>query len=164
VQRYVLLIGLLLLAATIQGNLPSWLIFKGARPDLILVVIIVTALTLDPVTGTVIGFVAGFVHGSIVGESVGSFIVSRTIIGFAAGCVTIRLFSENPVVPVVAAGGLTFAGEGLFLLLNPIPDFTTALNIMLAKALYNSLLALIAYWILRRIQLRNKIKMATARL
>ena len=163
-QRYILPIGLLLLAAAIQGNLPMWLTIKGARPDLILVVVIATALTLDPVTGTVVGFIAGFIHGSIIGENLGSFMISRTIIGFTAGCVTIRFFSENPLVPVVAAGGLTFAGEGLFLLLNPITDLTTALNTMLAKALYNSLLALIAYWILRSIQLRRKIKMATARL
>ena len=163
-QRYIFPIIMLLLAGALQGNLPHWLVIKGARPDFLLVVLIAVSLTQDPLTGAVLGFLAGLIHGSIVGINIGSFIVSRTIIGFAAGSVTIRLFSENPVVPVLAAGGLTFVGEALFLLANPAPDMLASLNIVLFKSLYNSLLTLIVYWFLRWLELRRKIKLATARL
>ena len=163
-QRLGLPILLVLVASAVQGDLPPWLVLKGGRPDFVLVVLIATALTLDPVSGAVLGFIAGMVHGSIVGYSLGSFVVSRTVIGFLAGSVTIRLFSENPVVPVLAAGGLTFLGEAVFLLSNPTPDLLASLNVALAKSLFNSLLTLVAYWLLRWIEVRRKIKMAEARL
>ena len=163
-RRYILPIVLLFLAGALQGNLPSWLVIKGARPDFLLVVLIAFSLTQDPLTGAVLGFFAGLIHGSIVGNSLGSFIVSRTIIGFAAGSVTIRLFSENPVVPVLAAGALTFVGEALFLLANPAPNLLASFNIIVFKSLYNSFFTLIAYWLLRWMEVRHKIKLATARL
>ncbi len=163
-QRYLLPSLLILLAAAIQGNLPDWLIIKGGQPDLILVALIATALTLDPATGAVLGFVAGLVHGAITGESLGSFIVTRTIIGYAAGSLTVRLFSDNPVVPVLAAGGLTFAGEFIFLLANPTPDLIGGVNMILAKSLYDSLLTIFVFWFLRWTEIRRKIKMASARL
>jgi len=155
---------MLILAGALQSNIPSWMVIKDARPDFILVVLISISLTLDPGTGAVLGFIAGLIHGSIVGISLGSFIASRTIIGFAAGSVTIRLFSENPIVPVLAAGGLTFAGEIVFLLTNPANDFLASISIVLCKSLYNSLLTLILFWFIRWMQIRQKIKKAAARL
>jgi len=163
-RRYALPIAVILIAGALQGNLPAWLVFKGARPDVVLVALIAMALTLDPLSGAIIGFVAGTVHGTIVGYSLGSFIISRTIIGFLAGSVTFRLFTENPVVPVLCAGGLTFLGEAVFLLANPMPDLLAVLNIVLAKSLYSSLLTLLAFWFLRWIEVRRKIKKAEARL
>jgi len=164
VQRYLLPVAMLILAGALQSNIPSWMVIKDARPDFILVVLISISLTLDPGTGAVLGFIAGLIHGSIVGISLGSFIASRTIIGFAAGSVTIRLFSENPIVPVLAAGGLTFAGEIVFLLTNPANDFLASISIVLCKSLYNSLLTLILFWFIRWMQIRQKIKKAAARL
>lgn len=155
---------MLILAGALQSNIPSWMALKGARPDFILVVLISISLTLDPGAGAVLGFLAGLIHGSIVGISLGSFIASRTIIGFTAGSVTIRLFSENPIVPVLAAGGLTFAGEIVFLLTNPANDFFASISVVLFKTLYNSLLTLILFWFIRWMQIRQKIKKAAARL
>lgn len=162
-QRYALPAVLIVLAAALQGNLPEWIAFRGAKPDLILVALIATALTLEPVAGGVLGFFAGMIRGTIAGYSLGSFIVSRTIIGFAAGSVTVRLFSDNPLVPVLAAGGLTFIGEILFLLANPMPDLLASLNSVLAKSLYNSMLTIIVFWFLRWMEVRRKIKLASAR-
>ncbi|HOP79049.1 MAG TPA: rod shape-determining protein MreD [Armatimonadota bacterium] len=163
-RRYALPLIMLILAGALQGYLPSWMVIRGARPDFLMVVVIATSLTLDPLSGGILGFLGGIIHGSIVGEGVGSFIVSRTIIGFVAGSVTIRFFSDNPVVPVLAAGVLTFSGEALFLLANPVADLGSSLNVLLIKSLYNSLLTLIIFWFLRWMEVRRKIKMAEARL
>lgn len=163
-QKYVFPVLMLVLAGTLQGNIPAWMVIKGARPDLILVVLIAMSLELDPGAGAVLGFLAGLIHGSLVGISIGSFIASRTIIGFAAGFVTIRMFSENPLVPVVAAGALTFVGEVMFLLANPVTGFFASINVVLFKALYNSLLTLFLFWFIRWMHIRRKIKMAAARL
>lgn len=161
-QRFLIPAGLLILAGTLQGN-AGWLSIHGARPDFLLVVLIATALMLDPFEGAIMGFAAGFIHGSIVGISLGSFIISRTLIGFIAGTVTVRLFSENPLVPMLGAGGLTFLSEAVFLLSNPTGGFLVVMNKILMTSLYNSVLTMIAFWILRRFEVHKKVKQAAAR-
>jgi rod shape-determining protein MreD len=163
-RRFILPIIVLFAAAGIQGNIPSWMTVAGAKPDFILIALIASALTLDPPSGAVLGFAAGLIHGAVVGESLGSFIASRTIIGFLAGMVTIRLFSENPLVPVLAAGGLTFIGEGLFMLANPKSDLAGSIISILITSLFNAVLTLAAFWLIKSFEVRSKIKRASARL
>ena len=154
---------MLILAGALQGNSPGWLSIKGGRPDFLLVALISTSLTLDPTKGAVLGFVAGLIHGSIIGTDIGSYIVSRTIIGFVAGMINIRFFSDNPVVPVLSAGVLTFMGEGFFLLASPPANPVAELDKILFISLFNSLLTLVAFWILKWIEVRQKIRKASAR-
>ena len=84
----------LIVAASIQGNLPRAISIFGAMPDLVLVVLIAYSLAEDPEFGATLGFFAGLIQGSAVGMSLGSFIVTRTIAGFAAGFLPTRLFSQ----------------------------------------------------------------------
>jgi rod shape-determining protein MreD len=154
----------LLVAAGIQGNLPAGMSLLGAKPDLILVVLIAYSLAADPLAGAALGFVAGLVHGAAVGLSLGSFIVTRTITGFLAGFATTRLFSENPVVPVFSAAWLTAVCEGLFLLANPRVPLAHAARVVLGECIYNAALTLLLYWLLRALETRRKIKLANARI
>ena len=163
-RAYVWPIILMGIAAGIQGNLPSSMSILGAKPDLILVVLIAYSLAGDPVFGAGLGFVAGLIEGAAVGMSLGSFIVTRTITGLLAGLVTTRLFSENPVVPVLSAAWLTLACEGLFVLLSPRVAFAIAVRIIIGKCIYNAFFTLILYGILRQFDVRRKIKLADARL
>lgn len=154
----------LIVAAGLQGNLPSGFSLWGAQPDFILVVLIAYALAAEPSFGAALGFVAGLIHGSAVGVCLGSFIVTRTVVGFLAGFVTGRLFSENPVVPVLSAAWLTFVCEVLFLLANPRPNFGLTLRTVGAECLLNSLLTLILCWVLRYFNARRKLKLVNARI
>lgn len=163
-QRFLILAGMLILAGALQGNTPSWLMWRGAQPDFLLVVLIATALMLDPLAGAVMGFVAGLMQGSMVGFSIGSFIVSRTLIGFVAGTITLRLFSENPMVPMIAAVGLTFLSEAVFLLTSPTGGFIAAVDKILITSLYNGLLTAVAFWILRKFEIHKKVKHIESRL
>ena len=161
-NRYAQSIIALVVAAGIQGNWPRSLVIFGAKPDLMLVVLIAYSLAEDPAFGATLGFVAGLIQGSAVDFSLGSFMVTRTITGFLAGLVTTRLFNENPIVPVLSAAGLTLVCESMFLLANPrlvIP----AARAVLGECVYNAVFALIVYWILRHFQTRRKIKLANAR-
>lgn len=160
------MVPVLMLAAggAIQGNMPGWLAINGVHPDILLAILIATSLTLDPLAGAILGFIAGLIHGSIVGVSLGSFIISRTVIGFASGYVTNRMFSENPIVPTLAAGGLTLVAESLFLLANPSTDIVTSIHAVLAKSLLNSLITILAYWLIKWVELRKILKLVQARL
>jgi rod shape-determining protein MreD len=164
VSRYIWPAISLIAAASIQGNLPSGMSLLGAKPDLVLVVLIAYSLAADPIVGAGIGFIAGLVHGAAVGLSLGSFIVTRTITGFLAGFATTRLFSENPVVPVFSAVWLTAVCEGLFLLANPRMALVPAARVTLGECIYNAALTLLLYWLLRSLETRRKIRLADARL
>lgn len=163
-KQYLLPVLCLIGAAGIQGSLPPALCLFGARPDLVLVVLVAYSLAAEPTFGATLGFVAGLLHGASVGMAVGSFIVTRTLTGFLASLVTTRLFSENPVVPTVAAAGLTLVCEGLFAISNPRAPFVPAARTIAGECIYNALLALILYWILRGVQTRRKISLVNARI
>ena len=163
-RRYAWPVISLFVAAAIQGNLPAGSSLLGAKPDLILVVLIAYSLAADPLAGAALGFVAGLVHGAAVGLSMGSFIATRTITGFLAGFATTRLFSENPVVPVLSAAWLTAVCEGLFLLANPRVPLAHAGRVVLGECIYNAGLTLLLYWLLRALETRRKIKLAIARI
>ena len=163
-MTYVWPVICILAAAGIQGNLPSWMTIFGAKPDLVLVVLISYSLAADPEFGAGLGFIAGLVQGSIIGISMASFVITRTVTGFLAGLVNTRLFGENPLVPVISAGWLTLACEFLFLLANPRPVFFVAARTVLGECIYNSILTIFVYLILRQFENNRKIKLANARL
>ena len=163
-RRYTWPVISLIVAAGIQGNLPASMSLFGAKPDLILIVLIAWSLAADPVFGAGLGFAAGLIQGAAVGLSLGSFIVTRTITGFLAGFVTTRLFTDKPFVPVASAASLTLVCEGVFLLANPRLALLAAARIVAGKCIYNAALALLLYWILRVFETRRKIRLANARI
>lgn len=163
-KRYFWPLISLIIAAGIQGSLPDWMRILGAKPDLILVVLISYSLVADPVFGSIIGFAAGFIHGSVAGLSFGSFIVTRTITGFLAGHVTTRLFSENPIVPALSAMWLTLVAEGLFILGNPRLDMLHALRTILGECIINAIFAVVMYSILKHFETSRKIRLVNSRL
>ncbi|MCE5324248.1 rod shape-determining protein MreD [bacterium] len=163
-KRYFWAIIMLIIASAIQGNLPGWMTVFGAKPDLVLIVLIIYALSADPDFGAVLGFIAGLIQGSVVGLSLGSFIVTRTITGFLAGIVHTRLFSENPIVPMLSAVWLTLVCEGMFLLANPKPSFPNTIRTLLGECILNAIFAFLLYVFLRHLDTRRKIRLANARL
>lgn len=163
-RPYVMPVIALLVAAGLQGNLPEWMRLVGAKPDLVLVVLIAYALASDPVFGATLGFIAGLIHGSVIGLGLGSFIITRTATGFVAGLLTTRLFSENPIVPMISAGWLTLACELLFLLTNPRLGPAVTFKTIVGECIYNAFLALILYMYLKHTENRRKMKLVNARL
>ena len=163
-RRYIWAVISLIIAAGIQGSLPRSISILGAKPDLILVVLIAYSLAADPTFGAAMGFIAGLIHGSAVGLSLGSFIITRTITGFLAGLVPTRLFSDNLIVPAAAAAWLTLVCEGIFLLANPRPHFLFAARIVVGECVYNAILTLIVHFLLLHFEARRKLKLVDARI
>lgn len=162
-NRYFWPILSLLVAAGLQGNLPARLELLGAKPDLILVVLVAYSLSAGVEFGAFLGFVAGLIHGSAVGVGVGSFIVTRTIVGLLAGLATARLFSDSPIVTAASTVALTLACELMFLLANPRPLMGSALVSIVGECVWNVLLALVFYSFARRLRTRRKIRLAIER-
>lgn len=162
-RRYILPAIVILIAAGIQGNMPGWLNIFGAKPDLVLIVLISYSLSADPDFGAILGFIAGLVQESTVGGG-SSFIVTRTITGFLAGLINARLFGENPIVPVVSAAGLTFVCEAMFLFANPRPNLFIVGKTVLGECVINAIFTFVVYLIISQFETNRKIKLANARL
>lgn len=163
-MKYVWPVISLFVAAALQANLPGFISLWGAKPDLVLVVLIAYSLADDLEFGAALGFIAGLIQGSAVGLAMGSFIVTRTITGFLAGLVTTRLFSDNPIVPMLSAMWLTLVAEGMFLLANPRAGFALTTRKLGGECVLNALLTLLLYLTMRHIEGRRKIRLVNARI
>jgi len=161
--QYVFPLLALIAAGAVQGAIPPALTILGARPDIILVVLIVYSLQFEPAVGAVLGFAAGVLHGSLVGMSITGFVVTRTLTGFVAGLVTTRVFSDHPMVPALAVAWLTAFCEIIFLLANPPPAVFVALRTLLGECIYNVILSLVIHWFMRNARTKQRIKLADAR-
>lgn len=162
--RYIWPTICLLLAAGLQGSLPSGISIFGGMPDLILVVLIAYSLAEDPTFGATLGFIAGLIQGCNVGLSIGSFIATRSIIGFTAGFVSGRLFSENAIVPMISAVWLTAVCGTLFQLVNPRLPLPITVGIVLGQCIHNAIATLVLYFILQIFENRRMTKLVNARL
>ncbi|MGQ9454285.1 MAG: hypothetical protein ACUVT8_11930 [Armatimonadota bacterium] len=155
---------LLVVAIGFQGSLPGSLSLFGAKPDLVLVILIIYSLFMEPITATGIGLIAGALHGFAVGTSLGSFIFTRMLTGFLAGFSTVHVFSENLLVPAVSALILTAVCEGVFLLANPIVATAHAWRIILGESICNACLVFVICWLMRVVESRRKMKIMDSRI
>jgi rod shape-determining protein MreD len=73
-------------AVALQTTLDRWI--RGSSLDLVLVVVVYTALTSGRVAGLLAGTAAGLVQDALSGGVIGTAGLSKTIVGFLAGIVS----------------------------------------------------------------------------
>ena len=134
-----------------QGALAARISVGEIAPDFLIVATVVIGLLLGPVAGTLAGALAGLVHGSVAGMGLGSFMFSRTLVGYLAGVGRTRVFSDNPFVPLIWCAVGTLAAELLFILFSPPAHLVVWLAPLPLIALYNAILALPINWALKRL-------------
>lgn len=142
---FALLIGFALHAAFSHS-----LRIGDARPNLALCVLLIACLFVGPNTGAAFGFLTGLLEGAYVAIHVGSFIVSRSLAGFAVGALEARIFRRNPFVAVLIVLLGTALTEGAFFLFAPQRQVVPWAVRTLYESLYNAALALPLYLLLRR--------------
>ena len=143
-------IAIWLAAACQQALSPRMSIF-GARPDFFLIVLTPLALWSPRRIGTLLGFVCGFVQGATAGANLGGYIVSRVIGGFTVSWSKQIGFQPNVVVIAITAGAATLFCQLVFMFLAPPPGVLSFLGDTIGSALYNGVLAVPVYLLLKRI-------------
>ena len=144
------------IAAALQQAAAPNMAIAGARPDILLVVALCTAVFFEPVWAAVVGFVAGVLHGGVVGSDVASLTVSRTLAAYFAGYVSRLDLDVRPwYVALVVAGG-TLLCQMMLMVPAPPPEFLPYLRDTIVAAMYNGVLAIPLYMFLRR-TLRPKV-------
>lgn len=94
------LFGLLafLLRASVFARLPIF----GVTPDLLLVVVVMTALRQGASRGAVVGLVGGLVEDLATGRLIGMHALGLMLAGIAAGLLRRRLYPDPWFVPLLA--------------------------------------------------------------
>jgi len=116
--------------------------------DLVLVVVVYTALTSGPVTGLLVGTLAGLVQDSLSIEVIGIGGLAKTIVGFLAGVIgTQFIVAQAPSRFVVFFSATVLHAVvfmGLYELLG-LRDFGRPYTAVLEQALGNALVGIVAF-------------------
>lgn len=144
------------LAAAFQQAAAPHMRLLGAMPDFLLVSGLTCAVFFEPVVAALFGFIAGVLHGGVTGSDMANLTVSRTLVCYGAGFVSRLQLDVRPwYVSLVVLGG-TLAARLLMMIPAPPPEVWPYLRDTIVAAMYNGVLALPLYVLLRR-SLRPKV-------
>lgn len=147
-----------LLAIFLQAYLPlrfHWL----ALLDLPLIVVIFFAVSRrSPIAGTVTGALIGLVQDGLTGQPVGINGISKTVIGYAAASVGVRIDVENPLTRVLLNFSFMLVNGGLYYfilryLLGQEPHWLWRYELL--RAMLNAVVALLIFSLLDRTKSRE---------
>jgi len=140
---------LLFVAFAFSAGFDHLLTIGRATPNLALVFLVVACLFVDGNGGVLLGFMVGMLQASYA-EYVGSTIFTRTLVGYIVGSLEARLFRDNAIIAVATVLLGTVFVESVFFVCapqrHPMAWFIGAGY----ESLYNGLLAIPVYFIVRR--------------
>ncbi len=155
--RQVFLVALLLLlAAVLQGRVAHAIQVRGAQPDLPLVGLACGGTLLGGPRGAGLGFWAGLLTAALVPGTVGSFLTSRTLAGAFAGRLQGSVIRDSVVVPPLVTFATTLIAELIYVLMAPTHHLRAWAAARGGEILYNTLLALPVYSLMRRLHIGHR--------
>ena len=89
-------IGLPVLALFLQATLPVWVPFFKVFDLPLLVVIYLAVARRNPASGLMVGALIGLVQDAITNRPMGLYGIAKTVIGYAASSLGVKLDVENP--------------------------------------------------------------------
>ncbi|MGE5574253.1 MAG: rod shape-determining protein MreD [Bacteroidota bacterium] len=112
---------LLLCAGTVlvvlEITVAPLLAIHGARPDLVVVLVVLVGMLWGWRDAALVGLFIGFIEDACSGQFLGLFMLTRTVVGMGAGMSYARVFQDRVVVPVVLVFLGAFAGGVLHVFL-----------------------------------------------
>ena len=148
----VLVAGICLWAAGgCQRSAAPYLAIGGVSPDFLLIVVGCVSLFGSRRSGTFIGFVAGVLQGALAGANLAAYAVSRTVAGFVAGWFTSLEFEAGAIVASFVVVATTLLAQLLLMFIAPPGQLAPFLLATIGSAVYNGVLAMPLYALLRRV-------------
>ena len=148
-MRRPLVLGVVLVVAVVvQSTVLAGVRLTGARPDLLVLVVVAVAMASEATTGAVFGFVAGLVADLLFDLPVGVSALVYTAAGFAVGTARVYVTSHQPLVHLALAGAASLASVWCCGLLLRVFDLSTWEAVVRAgplAALVNLLLTPLVY-------------------
>jgi rod shape-determining protein MreD len=160
IRRYPLLVYALvpLAALVLQAWLPR-LLGRYAWFDLPLVVTVYFALgRRSPIQGTIMGAAMGLFEDALSNHAIGVNGIAKTVVGFLAASVGVRIDVENHTIRLILNFLLSLLSSGIFVFIYRILlglDLEWSWITELLKAVGNSIIALVLFPLLDRLQIRD---------
>jgi rod shape-determining protein MreD len=147
----VTVVVLFYLAAALQQSIAYRMGVFGTRPDFLLVALSALSLMGTRRQSVWYGFVAGLLMGSISGANLGQYVASRTVAGLLFGWATVLDFQAGWITTFLGAAGVTLVAQFSLMLLAPPSGIGGFVADTIRMAMYNGVLAMPVYALLRRI-------------
>lgn len=141
---------LLWLAGVLQQSLSQRMAIFGVPPDFLLVAMGAMALLTHRTKATSFGFLAGLIQGALSGANMAHYIVSRSVSAFAMATVSRSGLQIGLLLAGVLCAGMTVLAQFLLLFLAPPRDILSFIGATIGTAVYNGVLAMPLYALLRR--------------
>ena len=139
------------LAAGVQHGAATKLAVFGATPDFLLVVALTSSILMRPGTSAGLGFLAGLLQGAMAGANLAQHVISRVLTCFFIGYesrLEVGVRVEDAAL-TVAIG--TIVSGVLLTILAPPPEIWPFLRATIGTAIYNGVLAVPTYLLVRRL-------------
>jgi rod shape-determining protein MreD len=148
VRRFLVLAGVLVVAVLVQSTVLARLTLAGARPDLLVLAVVLVAVATDPTTGAAFGFVAGLVADLLFDLPVGVSALVYTAVGFAVGTLRVYVTGHRPLAHLVLVAAASLASVwccGLLLRVLDLSSWAAVARAGPLVAVYNLLLTPFVY-------------------
>ena len=134
----------------LQTTVLQYAAIRGVLPNLLLVLIISTALLRGNVEGGVVGLFAGLAADMMFGSVIGFYALFGLFLGIIVGSLNKRMYRDNLLIAVFFTFVYSVAYESVIFIVNNIMsadmNFLYALTvIILPEAAYNSAIAVLLF-------------------
>ncbi len=119
--------------------------------DLPLVLVSLASLSFPRVGASGYGFAAGALQGALAGANLTGYAISRTLAGFLQSTVAGLGFQPSYVVAGVAAAATTLFSQIVLMFVSPPTSIPRFLGDTIAMAVYNGVIAIPLYGLLRKL-------------
>ena len=149
-----LIIVIFLITYFLHANFFSWFTIAGIMPNLFVILSLILGLFAGRIYGTCYGIIFGFLLDLFIGNTVGLTSVMLGTIGFVGGIFSKNFAKDSKLIIMLMIIASTAAYEiGIYILkvfFNGIElEIFSFIKIMLVEIIYNGILSIILYPILR---------------
>ena len=147
---------LVLLSAVLQGRLSHALHVRAAQPDFVLLTLACVGVLLGGGRAALLGLWAGLLTAALVPAAFGTLLTSRVLAGAMAGYMHRFVIRDSLAVPPLVVLTVTVTAEAVHVLMAPgvaLHPLHLWLFRVGGELLYNALLSLPVYSLLRRLGL-----------
>jgi cell shape-determining protein MreD len=131
--------------AGLQQGLAEKIGIAGGRPDFLIVAAVCAGLLLPLRGALIVGFLAGVIHGAIVGADQWQFILTKMIAAWLASITLEMRFQRNAVIACLDCFLATIITSVVFMFLTSQADIGGFLKATIIGAVYNGVVAFLAY-------------------
>lgn len=153
------LAAIIVAIVVLETHWPSPLRFGGAKPDLMLLLVLYYAFSEGPSKAIGVGFIGGVLEDVFSAGPLGLHVFCKVLIGYVVGLIGTRLVTEHPIVMTIIVFLSTICEVALVVLLSflyqdQVPVKFMFLHVGVPMAFYNSVLAPVCFYFADRSRAR----------